>query len=187
MFIEWVAPQQKETLSAYARRLAACIDTKEDFALVGLSMGGMIAAEIAKQYHPVTTVLISSVASSAQMPGYFKWIYKTKMHKLVPVNMVKSAAIMKRLFTAETDEDKSTLKQIIRDSDPVFIKWAIDAILSWRNQEIPENYVHIHGTRDEVLPLRYVRPTHVIEKGGHLMVMTRANEINQIFDEIFSQ
>jgi pimeloyl-ACP methyl ester carboxylesterase len=187
VFIEWIGPRKKESLADYAQRMALAIDTSQQFSLVGLSMGGMIASEIARQFNPSKTVLISSVANAAQMPIYFKWIYKVRAHKLVPVSMVKSAAIMKRLFTAETPDDKSTLKQIIRESDPVFIRWAMDAILAWNPGVLPERYYHIHGTKDEVLPFRYVKPTHVIEKGGHLMVMTRAKEINQILEEIFSQ
>lgn len=187
VFIEWMGPLKNESLADYAKRMASVIDTNQDFSLVGLSMGGMIVTEIARQFKPSKTVLISSVASPAQMPVYFKWIYKIRAHKLVPVSIVKSAAIMKRFFTAETPDDKSTLKEIIRDSDPRFIKWAMDAILSWKTDSTPEHYFHIHGTRDEVLPFRYVKPTHVIEKGGHLMVMTRAKEINRILEEIFSQ
>ena len=182
--LDWIEPIKNETLSSYSLRLAEKINAGESFALVGLSMGGMIAVEISRHLNPAHTILISSVPSSDQLPIYFKWAAKINLHKLVPVSMVKSASIMKRLFTAETSEDKIILKQIIRESDPNFIKWAMDAILKWKRKELPVSYIHIHGTRDELLPMRYTKPTHSINKGGHLMVLNHSGEINRILKEV---
>ncbi|MBC7851692.1 MAG: alpha/beta hydrolase [Chitinophagaceae bacterium] len=155
--------------------------------MVGVSMGGMVATEIATRLNPAQTVLISSVPSSSQIPFYFKWASKFNLQQLVPVSLFKSASILKRFFTTETPEDKIILKQLIRESDPVFVKWAMDAILKWDGPGSLINYVHIHGTRDELLPLRFTKPTHKIAKGGHLMVLNRADEINQILSEVLSE
>lgn len=180
VYLEWIAPQPNESIGNYSMRIAGGIDTQEPFAVIGLSMGGMIATEIAKRFQPQLTILISSISSSTQLPGYLRAAGKLRIHKLLPVSVVKRAAILKRNFTKETPEDKELLKQIIRDSDPAFIYWAMDAILKWNCDEPASRFVHIHGTRDEILPMRYTRPTHAIEKGGHLMVLTRAHELNAI-------
>lgn len=185
--LDWISPLPGETLGQYAQRLAAGIDTTQPFALVGLSMGGMIASEISSQYSPVKTILISSVPSPGHLPGYFKWLGAANVHRLVPVSLVKSASIVKRLFTVETAEDKKVLRQIIRESDTRFIRWAMNAIVKWKMPNAPASMVHIHGTRDEVLPIRYVQPTHRIDKGGHLMVMDRYSEINQILAEVLAR
>jgi pimeloyl-ACP methyl ester carboxylesterase len=187
VYLDWIDPQPNESITSYALRLADNIDATHPFALIGLSMGGMIATEIAKQYHPQITILISSIPSSTHLPGYLKVAGKLRIHKLLPVSFVKSAAILKRSFTKETPEDKELLKQIIRDSDPAFIRWAMDAILKWKCEEPPAGFVHIHGTRDEVLPMRYTKPTHTIRNGGHLMVMTRANELNEIVNNCLAK
>ena len=182
--LDWIEPMKNEALSSYSLRLAEKIDTNETFALVGLSMGGMIATEIAHHFQPIHTILISSIPSSEHLPVYFKWAAKMNLHKLVPVSMVKSAAIMKRLFTAESPEDKIILKQIIRESDPRFIRWAMNAILKWNSKELPVTYIHIHGSKDELLPIKYTLPTHAIDKGGHLMVLNHSEEINNILREV---
>ncbi|MGB8190566.1 MAG: alpha/beta hydrolase, partial [Chitinophagaceae bacterium] len=187
VYLEWIPPLQKESLRDYALRLAQKIDTSQPFALVGLSMGGMIAAEIAKHYNPFATILISSVSCSAHLPGYLKVAGKLGIHKLVPVSFVKSAAIIKRFFAGEKPEDRKLLKQIIRESDPVFIRWAMNAIIQWRCDDPPQNFIHIHGSRDEVIPLRYTKPTHVIPKAGHLMVLTKSEEVNGILQEKLKQ
>ena len=182
--LDWIPPLQNEDLRHYALRLAERIDTNEEFALVGLSMGGMIAVEIANHLPVHSTIIISSVPLSSHLPFYFRLGARLYIHKFIPIRLLKNAAIAKRLFTTETKEDKTILKQIIRESDPVFIKWALTAILEWDNRKIPENLVHIHGSRDEILLMRFTKPTHVITKAGHLMVVNRSEEINEILKAV---
>jgi pimeloyl-ACP methyl ester carboxylesterase len=186
VYLDWISPEKDEPLRHYAMRLAEKIDRSEKFILVGLSMGGMIAVEIANNISPVLIIIIASIPVSTQLPYYFRVGARLYLHRLIPVNLVKNAAIAKRLFTTETKEDKEILKTIIRESDPAFIKWALSAILKWENNKIPEKLIHIHGSRDELLLMKYTKPTHIIQKAGHLMVMNRAEEINRILKELLS-
>lgn len=184
--LDWIKPLKNESLQSYAWRLAEKIESKEKFALIGLSMGGMIATEIAKKHKPVFTIILSSVPSSKHFPTHFKIAYYTRLHKIIPTSFLKSASIIKHLLSAESFQDKLILKKVIQDSDAAFIRWALGAILQWKNEETPDLLWHIHGTKDRVLPLRNTNPTHIIEKGGHLMVMSKAKELNKIFEKIFS-
>jgi pimeloyl-ACP methyl ester carboxylesterase len=119
---------------------------------------------------------------SSDLPGYFKLTGKFNIHRLIPASLVKFAAMMKRSFSSDSSEDKIILKRMIRESDERFIRWAIDAVVKWENKSLPFDYTHIHGTRDEVFPIYFTKPTDIIAKGGHLMVMDRAKEINQIIE-----
>ena len=184
--LEWIQPLKKESLKNYALRLAEGIDASAPFAIIGLSMGGMITTEIARQYKPAFVILISSIPGSKQLPFYFKAAGLIRLHKMMPVSLVKSAAKFKRVFTSESDDDKIILRNIIEDSDPHFISWAMDAILKWKSEPLQQPYIHIHGTKDEVLPMRFTKPTHIIPKAGHLMVMNRAGEINAILQEVLT-
>jgi pimeloyl-ACP methyl ester carboxylesterase len=96
---------------------------------------------------------------------------------------LKSLSFIKRFFAAEKNENKKILNQVIKDSDPSFIRWAMRAILEWKNETIPQPLFHIHGTKDRILPIRYSRPTHVIRNGGHLIVMEHAKEVNTFIEE----
>ena len=147
-------------------------------------MGGMIAVEIARKYAPICIILISSVSSSKQLPPYYRWAGRLKLHKLVPVGLFLKASLLKRFFTTESREDKQMLKPMIRRADPYFIKWSMNAVLKWEAEEVPSEVIHIHGTRDEVLPFRFTKPTHVIQNGGHLMVLNRADQISEILCQI---
>ena len=73
------------------------------------------------------------------------------------------------------------------DADDKFIKWALNAVLTWDNKTTPQNILHIHGTKDEVLPKRFTKPTHLVPGAGHLMVMTRAKKINEILKDLLEK
>ncbi len=178
--LDWIQPVRNESLRDYSIRMAERVNTDEPFVILGLSMGGMIASEISKLKQPAKTILVSSVPSSKNLPIYFKAAGSLKLYKLVPVAALKWAARTKRFFTTETSEDKELLRKVIQESDNHFIKWAVEAILKWNLQELPSNFIHIHGSKDEVLPIRFTRPTHIVKGAGHMMVMTNAKEINQI-------
>lgn len=184
VYLDWISPFKDESLRDYAHRLAEKIDTSEKFVLVGLSMGGMVAVEIANRIPAFLTIIIASVPISSQLPYYFRIAARLYLHRLISIRLIKNAAIAKRLFTTETKEDKELLKTVIRESDPAFIKWALAAILHWQNETIPEKLIHIHGSRDEILLMKNTRPTHIIPKAGHLMVMNRAQEINKLLREV---
>ncbi len=181
--LEWIKPLKNESLGTYALRLAEKIDSSKKFALVGLSMGGMIAVEIAKKYKPVITILLSSVPSHKHLPGRFRLAYYTRLHKIVPASFLKSASILKRFFSNEDAQDKLLMKQVIKDSDATFIRWGMGAILQWRNDFIPDPLLHIHGTDDLILPIRNTKPSHIVPNAGHLMVMSKATELNKILEK----
>ena len=184
IYLDWITPVKDESLRDYSLRLAERIDVSEEFILVGLSMGGMVAVEIAKKVAPSLIIIIASVPVSDQLPFYFRIAARLYLHRFISIRLLKIAAITKRLFTTETKEDKELLKTVIRESNPAFIKWALTAILHWENKTIPEKLIHIHGSRDEILLVKYTQPTYIIPKAGHLMVMNRAEEINRILKEI---
>ena len=108
------------------------------------------------------------------------------MHKLLPISVLKSASLMKRLFTAETAEQKAYLKMVIREVDCSFVRWGLNAIVQWRGGAVNSSYIHIHGSKDAVLPIRFCRPTHIIKGGGHLMVLTREKEISEIINQFIN-
>ena len=184
--LTWITPLRDESLPAYAARLAERIDTREPFVLVGLSFGGMLVTEIAKLHKPVKTILLASIPTSRQLPGYFRVAGALRLHKVIPIQLIKTAARLKRFITNETSADKKLIWQVINESDPVLIRWSMGAILAWKNEEIPATVYQIHGTRDELLPLRYTRPQHVIPKAGHLFILTRAQEVNKILQGLLA-
>jgi hypothetical protein len=76
------------------------------------------------------------------------------------------------------------LKNILQDTDPAFLKWALRTIALLQNQTLPANLFHIHGTKDRLLPFRKNRGIIPVENGGHLMILSKAEEISTLLKEI---
>jgi len=187
IYLDWIKPQPHESLVNYASRMAKRINPNEPFILIGLSMGGMVAVEIAKKYQPEKLILLSSVPIRKELPHYYNLLQKWKLHKIVPASLLKSAAILKRFFTAEAPEDKTLLKTLIRETDPEFVRWAMNAILDWENEDVPPcKCWHIHGDKDEILPLRFTTATHILSGGTHMMALNHHEEINKILADILN-
>lgn len=183
--LQWVKPEPRETLPSYALKLARQMDLSSPYILVGLSFGGMLATEIARQYPPVKTILISSVTHSRQLPAYYRWAWKMGMQYIMTPRIIKSGVMIKRLLTAESPEDKLIIQAMARDMDSAFVRWAMWTIVHWNSdaQPIPD-CIHIHGTADGILPSRLTRPTHLIPRAGHLMIFNQADKINALLREV---
>lgn len=46
-----------------------------------------------------------------------------------------------------------------------------------------KNIFHIHGTNDRILPLKFSNCNAKIQNGGHLMVLNKADELNEILQQ----
>lgn len=176
--IKWLIPYKKETIQDYALRLSAVITTEKPV-LIGLSLGGMIAAEIAKHIAVEKIILISSAKTKAELPWLYKTVGKIGFHKLIPAYFFKTANVFTNwAFSNRTKEDKNMLASIMKDTDLVFLKWSINAIANWQNETIHPNTAHIHGTADRILPYRNIKNCITIKAGPHLMVVSKAEEVN---------
>jgi pimeloyl-ACP methyl ester carboxylesterase len=186
-YLDWITPEKDEPIVSYAERLAVSIDSQSPFALIGLSLGGIIAVEIAKRLRPVTTIIIGSAPLSAQLPFYYRFARRINILKVTPPVFFKCTASLKRIFTRESLADKKDLLNMIWAVDSSFTAWAMQAVLRWENRAIPENFYHLHGTRDEVFPIRFVRPTHIIRGGSHLLCISHPAQVNSILSEVLAQ
>ena len=178
--VPWVTYDKHDDLPCYAQKLAVQI-TDDHPVILGLSFGGMLAVEIAKQRQVQQTILVSSAKNPDEMGdpgGLVKFIIKSK---IIPASFLTTPNrfVLER-FGVTTEDERQLLNDIIRTSDGDFMKWALKALLTWRNHTIPQNLLHIHGTADLIIPAAHVHPDHWIEGGTHFMVYSRAAEISKI-------
>jgi pimeloyl-ACP methyl ester carboxylesterase len=177
VFIEWIVPLQNESLKEYALRLRQQI-TEPSPTIIGISFGGMLATEMSKADSSIKAIIISSNKLSNELPAYLRLGKYIPVYKVLPTSLLKQSALLfKGSLGAQGVEQKKMLVQIIRDTDTRFLKWAIQAILTWNNKIIPENLVHIHGTADKLLPYKLVKPNYTITGGTHVMPMDKHEEI----------
>jgi pimeloyl-ACP methyl ester carboxylesterase len=179
-FVKWIIPQDSETIEQYATRLLDQITTTKPI-LIGLSFGGLMAVEVAKQIDTQKVILLASAKTKKEIPFYYRFAGQLGLHKLLPSGLLKSSNFITNwFFGIQTTFDKQLLKQILKDTDPIFLKWAIDKVVTWSSQSKTKNIFHIHGTSDRILPLFFVNPNVKIKNGGHLMTLNKADELNKI-------
>jgi pimeloyl-ACP methyl ester carboxylesterase len=183
-FIRWIAPHNNESIEDYATRLLKQIDKPKPI-LIGLSFGGMMAVEVAKQIDVEKVILIASAKNRQEIPFYYRLAGWLGIHKLLPISLMKRSNVFTNyFFGVKLTSDKQLLKQILIDTDPDFLKWAIDKIINWKNQTYPRELIHIHGTSDRILPYCLVSADIKIKSGGHLMTLNKALELNNVLEKV---
>jgi len=183
-FVQWLPSLPKETLAQYAERLFAAIDDDEAI-LVGLSFGGMIATEIAKRHPGVKAILLSSAKTSAEIPPILKFWRYIPFYELFGDLLIKnSAAIVIKITGIKGKEQKQVQREILKTTNGEFTRWAIHVIVNWKNNVVPPNITHIHGTTDKILPVKNVKADHVIYNGEHLMVMNEVEKIGSLLRKL---
>lgn len=184
IFIQWIIPEKVETIENYANRLLKQIP-EENPTIMGLSFGGIMAIEVSKIIKPKQLILLATVKTATEIPWYYRRAGLLRLHKLLPTFLLTRSNALSNWFFGTTDAfDRGLLKEILRETDPVFLKWAIDQLVKWQNKTFIENTTHIHGSNDRILPKRFVQPDYSIENGGHFMTVNKAAEISQLILEI---
>lgn len=183
-FIPWKIPFKNETIAAYAGRMLEDIHHPNPI-LAGLSFGGMLSVEIAKLIPLEKIIMFSSVKTVHEMPFYMKMASTIRLNKWIPL---KPYSFLEQIenynLGATTQDEKKLLKEYRKNIDPRYTSWAIDHILNWKNEWLPKNLVHLHGSDDHIFPLKYVNPDYIIKGGGHLMLMNNADQVNDILKKI---
>lgn len=184
-FVNWIIPHKNEPLKEYAKRLSLIIDTSEEFGLIGVSFGGLIAIEIAKVLNPKLVILISSIEMSSEMNYLYRSFGKSKISLLFPVQFFDlPRGFAKYLFGTKSP----LLNEILDDTDLRFTKWAINQLLNWKNTEKVNNLYRIHGTKDRLLKCPVGGSKNfLIKNGGHLAIVDEAEKVNEIIELILSQ
>jgi pimeloyl-ACP methyl ester carboxylesterase len=181
MHINWIAPLPNEPIEAYAKKIAGQIEATKPI-LIGVSFGGMMAIELGKLLETEKIILISSAKIRADIPFYFRLIGYCKLHRLIPSALLKSVSNLTYWFFGVTQQsEKELLKSIIKETDITFLKWAIAAIVNWKNKIELQNVTTIHGTNDKLLPNK--KGNFIVDGGGHFMIVNKADQISKIIQQ----
>jgi pimeloyl-ACP methyl ester carboxylesterase len=180
-FIQWKIPEENETLASYAERMRKGIDYSNPI-LIGLSFGGMMAIEIAKLIPVEKVILISSIRNRYELPFFMKLSAALHLTKIIPLKPFKILEPIENYnLGVETKEQKQLLREYRRNINQRYTDFALHEIVNWKNEWTPKNLIHIHGTKDHIFPIKYIKnPEYIIQGGGHLITMNNSDEINII-------
>jgi pimeloyl-ACP methyl ester carboxylesterase len=186
-FIKWNIPGKSESIHDYARRLTQQILHKNPI-LIGLSFGGIMCIEIAKHISTEKIILISSIKSLKEMPVWMRLSGKLGLNKIFPMRSFKLIEPLENYnLGLETRQELEMVSFYRKNIDRNYSNWSINEILNWKNNWKPENIFHIHGKKDRIFPIKKIKADHVINTGGHLMIMNRLAEVHQCINSILEK
>lgn len=183
-YVSWIDPLKGESIENYAARLAAQIKSSNPI-IIGVSFGGMIAIEVAKQITSEKTILISSVRSVKEIHWLVRLFLKVRIHKILPSSCLKKPrGLLFYLFGVKKPVERELLADIIRDTEPGFLRWSIDKIVDWTNEIVPDHTTLIHGSNDKLFPGNH--GDIIIPGGGHFMIVSKAGEVSNQLKRILN-
>jgi pimeloyl-ACP methyl ester carboxylesterase len=186
VLVDWLIPNYTDTLTIYSQKIINQYDINENSIVIGVSLGGMISVEIAKQVKLDKVILISSIKTDKEAPWYFRFFRSIPVYKVIPGKLMPHTGfLIKPLFGNMSPDDLRLFKNMLSNSSPVFLKWAMQAALYWKNNVEFLNLYHVIGDNDLVFPYKNIKdPTAIIKDGTHIMVFNKANEINKLLADI---
>jgi esterase/lipase len=186
--VNWIEPNPKDTLVTYAQKLVHQYNILPNSTIIGNSLGGIMAVEIAKFIPVKKLILISTIKTSDEAPAYFKFFRSVPLQKIISGKLVTSMGFMvKPMFGHMSEEDAWLFHDMLKKTSPVFVKWAMNAILQWRNDVIPPNVYHITGDKDLLFNYKRIKNATIIKGGTHIMIFDKAKEINKVLKQILNK
>lgn len=176
---DWPEMPKGSTLSDFAAVLAAQVDKDRPHALVGVSMGGMVAQEMAALTAPRRVVIISSWKGPHEMPRPIKVLRGTHPERVLTRAFIqRTRPFLHWQMGTTTPEATQLFDTLLLVHTPEQLRVQVDAALNWNGPSEPvKGLVHIHGDADHLMPLASIKGAQVVKGGGHFMVFTHAGAV----------
>ena len=162
--VDWCEWRGETSLGEIAARIIAEQFIGPDDILVGTSLGGMVACEIANRTPVAGIVLVAGATHPREVIAPLRWIHP--LIRVVPLRLVQKLV-----------EPRPRLEfRMFAESDAAFIRNAILAIFRWKglrsDNAVP--VLRIHGRHDPVI--RCPKDADVILDAGHMVTISHAGE-----------
>lgn len=182
----WIEPLPRESLPAYAARLALVVDPGCPCIVGGASFGGIVALEMARHLPALACILIGSVRSPSELPKNIRWLRPIAWIGPSGLRVLASAGSrIGRSFKAGRLSRR--LKRLSRP-ESVFERWAMCALCRWKpsqgNHQVP--VYQIHGSADRVLPVSLTRPDVIVTGGEHALSMFSPSAVSEFMTHVMA-
>lgn len=178
-YLDWPALPVGSTIRDFAAALVERVDSTREHALIGVSMGGMVAQELAAITRPVKTIIISSWKGPQEMPLQLRMLRGTHPERvLTPAILKQSLPLARWQMGIESPEDAALFDQLVLVHGVDQLRTQINACLTWPGPtEVVPDLVHIHGDQDRLMPVANAKDARVVHNGSHFMVFNKAREV----------
>ncbi|MFT3829672.1 MAG: hypothetical protein QM691_08210 [Opitutaceae bacterium] len=162
-FLDWPEHRGEDSVGAVATRVIAEAGICDGDTVLGSSLGGIVACEIANQIQLRALALIGSARSPSEIAPLLTVLHP--LASLAPLELVRFSA----------GKLPGELSAMFAESQPSFIRAMCHAIFDWTGLNVSSvRPLRIHGRGDHVIP----PPSDVdlLLDAGHLIAMTHADE-----------
>lgn len=183
-YLEWMIPEENETLESYAKRMVAKIEYPNPV-LIGVSFGGILVQEMSKCIEVKKLIVISSIKSKHELPKRMKILKVTNAYKILPTQWVSNIELFAKFtFVKNVTRRLELYQKYLSIRDKTYLDWSIKQIIFW-DQEIPNpNAIYIHGDNDAVFPHSCQGNCITIKGGTHIMIINKYKWFNKHLPEL---
>ncbi|WP_225919222.1 alpha/beta fold hydrolase [Actomonas aquatica] len=160
-FLDWPKESTASSLAELAVEVIAMAGIEDGAVVVGSSLGGMVAAEIAKRRSLQRLILVGSALQKEEVSALLRLLHP--LVGLAPLSFVQRAG----------GKLPSELCTMFSEADAAFIRNMCRAVFAWEGLDhanVPVS--RIHGRFDRVIP---PPKDATLLDGGHLIAMTHAD------------
>lgn len=180
--LEWPPFPEGCTLDELAATLRAEVDAGRPHILAGVSMGGMVAEELALLTKPKKVILISTWTGPKEWPWHVHVAKFLHLSWMIGSFSLRATWPLKRILGKRPRDIDRLLWEMAMQQGAGKIRRGLEAVLRWKGGRWQGPLVRIHGDADRVTPLRFP-VDHVVHGGPHIMVLTRADEVSRLLIE----
>ncbi|MCF4101790.1 alpha/beta hydrolase [Gillisia sp. M10.2A] len=182
--LEWLMPEYNETLVHYSERL--CENVKHDQAvLIGVSFGGVVVQEMSKFLNLKRLIIISSVKCTDELPRRMRYAAKTGLFKMIPTSLLNYVDQFEKVAVGDFLKKRAVLyRKYLSIRDEKYLDWSLKNMICWKSGNPIKDLIHIHGDKDEVFPIKYIKGSIVVKGGTHIMIINRFRWFNRYLPEI---
>lgn len=177
--LEWFVPEKGMTFEEYAVKMNTLV-RHDNPVLVGVSFGGMLVQEMAKHRPVRKVIIISSVKLRSEMPRRLIFAKYIRIHKLLPTGLVNNLDLLAKYAFGEIVTQRLELyREYLEVRDKYYLDWAIWQIVNWPQDAYDPEIIHIHGDKDAVFPMQYIKNCITVKNGTHTMIIHRYKWFNE--------
>jgi pimeloyl-ACP methyl ester carboxylesterase len=171
-------PAQGEALTQYASRIADLLNIQAADVVGGVSFGGMLAGEIARQRPVAGLILLGSCLRPARLPWSYRWV--EMLGRFIPdfVLGFRSWRPLVRWRFAPLSRDAETCLIEMAASYPTAqIRAFARMVISWAGiDNVACPVLSVHGDYDRIIPVKCAEPDLILKDAGHAFTLTHADD-----------
>lgn len=186
--LDWPSVTTSHSMKDYAKAFLAQLDLDKPIYLMGVSLGGMLCAELSELVSTQKVVLISSCQQRHELPWVIRlWKY-LPLYKLLPNSIILHLGLVFRVRLGFSKADAPVLKAMFKSMPISYFRKTVGFIINWERTTLPTKVIRIHGLNDKILWVNCLtNVTFEIPKGGHAIVYTDFEKVNGCLEKIFNE